>query len=78
MTEGLTPFNLQAVIKLVLTYPLAWGYHQASAPYLDGLPRLAVVIILAILTWILLSRLLFPAVTDARNGGETQQHNHNT
>lgn len=78
MTERLTPFNLQAVIKLALTYPLAWGYHQASAPYLDGLLRLSVVIILAILTWIFLSRLLFPAVTEARDADETQQHNHNT
>lgn len=73
MSEGLTPFNARAVIKLALTYPLVWGYQQAAAPYLDGLTRLAVVITLAILTWVLLGKLLFPAVRATRDSGTTQQ-----
>jgi len=77
MTEGLTPFNAQAVIKLALTYPLAWGYQQASAPYLGGLAQLAVVVALAVLRWVLLSRLLFPAVRETRDSGATQQRNYN-
>lgn len=73
MNEGLTPFNARAVIKLALTYPLVWGYQQAAAPYLDGLVRLAVVVTLAVLTWIVISRLLFPVVTATRDSGATQQ-----
>lgn len=77
MNDGLTPFNARAVIKLALTYPLVWGYQQAFAPYLDGVTRLAVVVALAVLTWVLLSRLLFPAVRATRDSGATQQRNHN-
>ena len=71
MNDGVTPFDTQSVIKLVLTYPIVWGYQQAAAPYLDGLVRLGVVLLLAVLTWVLLNRTLFPAVTKVRSAGET-------
>lgn len=56
------PINLEAVIKVALTYPIVWGYQQATAPYLEGFIQLSVVIPASIVTWIVLNRTLFPAM----------------
>ena len=56
------PIDLQSVIKVAITYPIVWGYHQATVTHLEGFAQVAVVIVASVVTWIVLNRTLFPAM----------------
>lgn len=57
----LTGPALKPLVRIGLTFAVVWFYHALTASFLSGWSRTAVVVLLAIPTWVVLVRLLFPA-----------------
>jgi hypothetical protein len=51
---------LKPVARLALTFVVVWFYHGLTAPLLDDALQVLAVVVLAIPTWLLVSRVLFP------------------
>lgn len=47
------------LLRIVITFALVWFYHALATPYVGGWPRVAVVVVLAVPTWVVVSRVLF-------------------
>jgi hypothetical protein len=53
---------LAPILRLLITFAIVWFYHALTAPFVpSGWPRVGVVVALAIPTWLVVSRYLFPA-----------------
>ena len=61
MRIALTP-----IARLLVTFGIVWFYNALTKPFVpSGWPQVIVVIALAIPTWLLVSRYLFPADGDS-------------
>lgn len=49
------------VLRLAFTFAIVWFYVALTAGFVSGVAQAAVVVALAVPTWLVLSRLLFPA-----------------
>lgn len=47
-----------------MTFAIVWFYHSLTSAYLSGGLQIAAVVVLAIPTWLVLSRTLFPRDDD--------------
>jgi len=57
---------LAPIARLLVTFGIVWFYHALTTPFVpSGWPQVAVVIVLAIPTWVLVGRYLFPADGDS-------------
>lgn len=50
---------LKPLARIAITFAIVWFYQGLTTGYLDGLPQVAVVVLLAIPTWIVVGRVLF-------------------
>jgi len=49
------------ILRLLLTFAIAWFYHALTAPFVpSGVVHIVVVVALGIPTWLLVGRYLFP------------------
>ena len=72
---------LKPLARIALTFAIVWFYQGLTSAYLDGALQVAVVILLAIPTWIVVGRAVFPAdrdgglplVGDSRTGGSERR-----
>jgi hypothetical protein len=52
---------LEPIIRILVTFAIVWFYHALTTPFVpSGLVQFAVVVVLAIPTWIVVSRTLLP------------------
>ncbi|WP_458209248.1 hypothetical protein [Haladaptatus sp. NG-SE-30] len=54
-------FALKPLIRLAITFALVWFYLGLTSGFLDGWVQVLVTVTLAIPTWLVISRALFPA-----------------
>lgn len=55
---------IKPLVRLALTFAIVWFYHALLSGFLSGWVLVVAVISLAIPTWLLVSRALFPANVD--------------
>ena len=55
---------IKPLVRLGLTLAIVWFYNGLLAGFLSGWPRVAVVVLLAIPTWVVVARAVFPADSD--------------
>lgn len=55
---------IKPLIRLGLTLAIVWFYDGLLAMYLSGWSRVAVVVLLAIPTWVVVARAVFPPESD--------------
>lgn len=55
---------LEPVVRLALTFGIVWFYVGLTEGVATGLLQAALVVVLAVPTWIAVSRLVFPADGD--------------
>lgn len=51
---------LKPLVRIALTFAIVWFYHALTTGLLAGVVQVVVVILLAVPTWVLLGRVLFP------------------
>jgi hypothetical protein len=56
--------SVKPLVRLGLTFAIVWFYHALLGSFLAGWPRTLAVVALAVPTWIVVSRMLFPADDD--------------
>jgi hypothetical protein len=52
---------IKPLVRLGLTLVVVWFYDALLSAYLSGWPRVAAVVLLAIPTWLVIARAVFPA-----------------
>ncbi len=57
---------LAPIARLLVTFAIVWFYHALTTPFVpSGWPQTVVIVVLAIPTWLLVGRYLFPADGDS-------------
>jgi len=51
---------IKPLVRLGLTLAIVWFYNGLLAAYLSGWPRVAAVVVLAVPTWLVVARAVFP------------------
>ena len=55
---------LKPLARIAITFAIVWFYQGLTTAYFDGLVQVVVVVLLAVPTWIVVGRALFPARRD--------------
>lgn len=55
---------LKPLVRIALTFAIVWFYQGLTSSFVSGWAQLLVVIVLAIPTWIVVTRALFPSEGD--------------
>ncbi|MFB6127901.1 MAG: hypothetical protein ABEJ79_11490 [Halolamina sp.] len=57
---------LKPLVRIALTFAVVWFYHALTTGLVGGTLQVVVVVALAVPTWVVLGRVLFPADGDRR------------